>query len=72
MLVGVNQTVKALKQNIVQELFVAKDADEHLISRICLLAQQQNTPVTWVETMKQLGDACGIEVGAAAAAIVKH
>ncbi|HEU4964889.1 MAG TPA: ribosomal L7Ae/L30e/S12e/Gadd45 family protein [Bacilli bacterium] len=71
-LVGINQTAKALKQHIVQELFVAKDADEQLVSRIALLAQQHQMPITWVETMKQLGNACGIEVGAATAAIVKH
>jgi large subunit ribosomal protein L7A len=68
--VGVNQTTKALEQAIASEVFLAKDADRRVVSRIVALAKQNNTPIFWVETMKQLGVACGIEVGAATAAVV--
>jgi large subunit ribosomal protein L7A len=69
--VGRNQTTKAIEQNSAIEVFLAQDADQRLISRIATLAQHHNIPIVWVETMKQLGVACGIEVGAATAAIVE-
>ncbi|WDL98946.1 ribosomal L7Ae/L30e/S12e/Gadd45 family protein [Alicyclobacillus sp. ALC3] len=69
--IGANQTAKAVAQSIVTELFVAKDAEEHVIRPIVTTAQQKGIPVCWVDSMKQLGKACGIEVGAATAAILK-
>jgi len=69
--VGLNQTTKAIEHSKAIEVFVAEDADQRLISRIAALAQQHNIPLVWVETMKQLGVACEIDVGAATAAIVE-
>jgi large subunit ribosomal protein L7A len=34
-----------------------------------LLANETNIPVTYVDSMKKLGKACGIKVGAAVVAI---
>lgn len=68
--VGLNQTTKALELAIASEVFLAKDADRRVHSKVLALAKQNNTPVTWVDTMKQLGVACGIEIGAAAAALI--
>ncbi|MBL0389413.1 ribosomal L7Ae/L30e/S12e/Gadd45 family protein [Tumebacillus sp. ITR2] len=68
--VGLNQTTKAIEQSTAVELFVAHDADTRMTSRIALLAEKHHVPITWVETMRELGIACGIEVGAATAAIV--
>ena len=34
-------------------------------------AKEMNVPVTRVDSMRKLGKACGIEVGAAAVAIIK-
>lgn len=69
--IGANQTAKAVAQSIVTELFVAKDADDHVVRPILATAEQKGIPVCWVDSMKQLGKACGIEVGAATAAILK-
>ncbi len=69
--IGANQTAKAVAQSIVTELFVAKDAEDHVIRPILTTAQQKGIPVCWVDSMKLLGKACGIEVGAATAAILK-
>ncbi|GAX89327.1 ribosomal L7Ae/L30e/S12e/Gadd45 family protein [Effusibacillus lacus] len=68
--VGTNQTTKALEQSAAREVYVAKDADRKIVDRIVHLCEAKNTPVIWVDSMKQLGKACGIEVGAAAAAIL--
>lgn len=68
--VGTNQTTKALEQFVAQEVFVAKDADRKIVDRIVQQCETKMVPVTWVDSMKQLGKVCGIEVGAAVAAIL--
>ncbi len=68
--IGTNQTTKALQQSIAKQLFVAKDAETRVVAPIVSMAQDRGIPVEWVESMKQLGKACGIDVGAAVAAVV--
>lgn len=70
-IVGTKQTLKALQDGEVQEMMIASDADERVIGKVRMLAQQFNVPVTHVDSMKKLGKACGIEVGAATVAIKK-
>ncbi|WP_045383186.1 50S ribosomal protein L7ae-like protein [Bacillus spizizenii] len=69
-IIGTKQTVKALKQGSVKEVVVAKDADPILTTSVISLAEDQGISVSMVESMKKLGKACGIEVGAAAVAII--
>ncbi|AFI26649.1 MULTISPECIES: 50S ribosomal protein L7ae-like protein [Bacillus] len=69
-IIGTKQTVKALKRGSVKEVVVAKDADPILTSSVVSLAEDQGISVLMVESMKKLGKACGIEVGAAAVAII--
>lgn len=70
--IGTNQTTKALQENQVKSIYVAKDAEQRVIELILGLARQRGLSVIWVDTMKQLGKACGIEVGAAAAAVLEE
>ncbi|MCY8473660.1 50S ribosomal protein L7ae-like protein [Bacillus sp. PK3-037] len=69
-IIGTKQTVKALKRGSVKEVVVAKDADPILTSSVITLAKDNGVAVSMVESMKKLGKACGIEVGAAAVAIM--
>jgi large subunit ribosomal protein L7A len=69
--IGTNQTAKALQQQAVLYLYVAHDAEPRIVSPLVTLAQERGIEVEWVETMKQLGKACGIEVGAATAAVLE-
>lgn len=69
-IIGTKQTVKALKRGSVKEVVVAKDADPILTSSVITLAEDNGIAVSMVESMKKLGKACGIEVGAAAVAIM--
>lgn len=68
-IVGSKQVVKALKAGSVREVIVADDVDSHVVDRVLLTAEEMNVNVTHVDSMKKLGKACGIEVGAAAVAI---
>ncbi len=68
---GVKQTVKALKNNTVKTLYVSKDADESLIKPLIELAEENSIDIIKVDTMKDLGRLCGIDVSAATAALLK-
>lgn len=71
--IGTNQTIKMLKQSAdsIVKVYVAKDADDHVVEPVVQLATKRELPIEWVDSMQQLGKACGIEVGAATASIVK-
>lgn len=68
--VGLKQLRKVLKDGTVQKVYLARNADPRLVTPIETLCQEKNVPCIWVETMAQLGTACGIDVGAAAAALL--
>lgn len=70
-IVGTKQSVKALLNNQVKEIVIAEDADYRIVEKVIQTAEQQQTPLTKVTSMKRLGKACGIEVGAAAVAIIQ-
>lgn len=70
-IVGTKQTVKALKNGLVSELVVASDADPKVTTKVIQVAKETNTQIITVDSMKKLGKSCGIEVGAAAVAIIQ-
>lgn len=70
-IIGTKQTVRALKNNQVQEVFIASDADFYLTTRVVETANELHVPITYVDSMKMLGKACNIDVGAATVAIRK-
>ncbi|SDF98371.1 large subunit ribosomal protein L7A [Selenomonas sp. WCT3] len=69
--IGIKQATKAVKRGNVQTVYVADDADDRVIEPLKALCQESEIPVGHAETMKELGQACGIEVGAAAVAVLK-
>ena len=68
-IIGTKQTVKAIVQVIVIEVIIAQDAEERIIAPVMEEAELHRIPVTYVDSKKKLGKACGIEVGAAVVAI---
>ncbi|MBB3114282.1 large subunit ribosomal protein L7A [Paenibacillus phyllosphaerae] len=69
-IIGSKQTAKMVEQRKAVEVFVAQDADPRLKDSIVRLCETAGVPITWVDTMKSLGVTCGIEVGAAMAAVI--
>jgi large subunit ribosomal protein L7A len=69
--VGLKQSVKVVENGTAQTLFIARDAEERVISGIRELAVKKGINVEYIDTMKLLGKACGIEVGAAVACAIK-
>ena len=69
--VGAKQLRKALQNGRAKAVFLAKNADPFLTEPIQTLCQQNHVQINWIDTMLDLGVACGIDVGAAAAAVVE-
>jgi large subunit ribosomal protein L7A len=69
---GTKQAAKMVELGKVSEVFVAKDADPRITIKIVNLCKKMGVKVTYVDSMKLLGKACGIEVGAAVAAVVNE
>lgn len=69
-IVGVKQIKKALMKGTARQVFLARNADPDITETVQELCSQRDVPCTWVSSMESLGDACGIDVGAAAAAII--
>jgi large subunit ribosomal protein L7A len=69
--IGTKQSLKALKDDRVKEIVYAIDADERVTSKIIEVAQEKGISVAEVDSMKKLGRACGIDVGAAVIALLK-
>ena len=69
--VGAKQLRKALLSGSAQQVYLASNADPALTEPIAALCQLHSVPIKWVKSKTALGQACGIEVGAAAAATLK-
>jgi large subunit ribosomal protein L7A len=69
--IGTKQSLKALKDDRVKEIVYAIDADERVTAKIIEVAQEKGISVAGVDSMKKLGRACGIDVGAAVIALLK-
>ncbi|MBE3585264.1 L7Ae/L30e/S12e/Gadd45 family ribosomal protein [Desulfofundulus thermocisternus] len=70
-MVGSKQTMKAINRGQAKVVYVAKNAERHVIDPIIQACHAKNIPLVEVETMSQLGRACHIEVGCASAAVIE-
>lgn len=70
-IVGVKQLRKALDEDAVKQVFLAKDGDPMLLESLETQCQAKGLSVCWVDTMMELGKACSIDVGALTAALLK-
>ena len=70
--IGIKQTLKALESDTAKIVFIARDADEKIVRSLKELCISNSIELEYVESMKQLGKACGIEVGASAVCLLKE
>ena len=70
-IIGTKQTLKAMHNGEVSEVFIAEDADSHITNRVLEEAKKMQIPYVLVDSKKKLGKACKIDVGASTVAI-KH
>ena len=69
--VGAKQVRRALKDGRAARLYMAMDADPRLLQPLVQDAVNRQVPVSQVPTMKELGQSCGIAVGAAVAVLLR-
>ncbi len=69
--VGLKQTRRAVKEGTAAKVFVARDASAAIREELTALCGDKKVPVKLVTSMQELGESCGISVGAAAAAVLK-
>ena len=70
LVVGAKQLKSAVKAGRVRYGFLAENADPAVTDPLAELCAANHIQITWVPSMTELGRCCGIEVGAAAAAVV--
>ena len=68
--VGIKQLRKSLKEGKVLRAFAAENADPRLTDPLADECRNYGVELIWVPTMAELGKACGISVGAAAAGLL--
>ena len=71
LLVGSKQTLKAVKDDLAEKVFLADDIDQPLKTKILEAVDNKNIPFEIVESKNELGRICGIEVSAASAVLLK-
>lgn len=69
--VGTKQAERALNSDQVKLVYIAKDADYHVTDRLVDICKDKQIEVIYVDTMKELGKACQIDVNAATVALLK-
>ena len=68
--VGAKQLRKALQSGKAAFVYLAKNADPAITDPLEKMCGERNIRLAWGSSMSDLGSVCGIEVGAAAAAVV--
>jgi len=69
--VGTRRLVRAILAGEIEEAFIARDADLFILRQVRSACNRMNVRMTEVDSMKQLGEACGVEVKTASAGIKK-
>lgn len=69
--IGIKQVKRMLSSDTAECVFIAKDANTQLTCDLVQMAMAKSVPVSFVPTMRELGKLCQIDVGAAAAVIIK-
>ncbi len=69
--IGIKQSLKVVEADNAKIVFIARDADEKITGGLKELCMRNSVEIVYADTMKQLGKACGIEVGASAVTLLK-
>ncbi|MGE5472970.1 MAG: L7Ae/L30e/S12e/Gadd45 family ribosomal protein [Ignavibacteriales bacterium] len=70
--IGIKECSKAIENEKALIAFVASDAENRVVKPFVELCNQKAVEITYVDTMSNLGKACGIDVGAATVVMLKE
>ena len=69
--IGTRRLVRAVQAGEVAEVYLASDADLFIVRQVRQACNEAGVRMVEVDSMKQLGEACGVEVKTASAGIRK-
>ena len=69
--VGTRRLLRAIQAGEIAEAFIARDTDLFISRQVREACRNANVRLNEVDTMKQLGEACGVEVKTASAGLKK-
>lgn len=61
---------KAITKGLTKKVYIASDAEPHIINSLVETCKAHQTNYEMVEKMELLGSACGIDVGSATVALL--
>lgn len=70
--IGTKQVIKAIARDSVKRVYIAGDAEPHVVGPIKEMCIDHKIEIEVIEKMETLGKACGIEVGSAAVALLNE
>ncbi len=69
---GTNEVTKVVERGIARLVVISEDVQPpEVVAHLPVLCEEKNTPYVYVKKQKDLGSACGISVGCAAAAVIE-
>ncbi|MEM0037741.1 MAG: 50S ribosomal protein L7Ae [Zestosphaera sp.] len=69
---GANETTKAIERGIAKLVVIAEDVEPpEVVMHLPLLCEEKKVPYVYVPSKKRLGESAGLQVGAAAVAVVE-
>lgn len=69
--VGTRRLVRAIEAGEISEAYIAQDADLFIVRQVKDACNRAGVRVVEVDSMKQLGEVCGVDVKTASAGILK-
>ncbi|MCR3758023.1 ribosomal L7Ae/L30e/S12e/Gadd45 family protein [Clostridium felsineum] len=69
--VGMKQSLKAINEGKAELVYIAKDAENELFQTVEKLAKEHSLQIVYIDTMKELGKLCNIDVEASTAVVLK-
>ncbi|NTW72141.1 MAG: 50S ribosomal protein L7ae-like protein [Eubacteriaceae bacterium] len=69
--IGTKQTLKTIKEKNAKLVYLARDVDKHISDDVESASKEYNVEIFYVDSMEELGKACGISRKTASAALTK-
>ena len=69
--VGTRRLLRAIGAGEISVAYIARDADLYIVRQVRQACNEAGVRMVEVETMKELGQACGVEVKTASAGLKK-
>ncbi len=70
--VGSKQTYRAVENGEARKVYIAEDAESKVVDPIIQRCKENSIDWYYISSMQELGQKCGIKVGAASAAVIEE